>query len=105
MPDQVLATFYWRNISTLNKFEARSGLRQSLPPRKYCGLLDVGCDRVLSERRHATVGLEVAAWTFESAVRFARAELGLDVRHGERLMQSSRVDTSFIHVSNVLSHP
>lgn len=75
--------------------------------RRSGRFLDVGCATGLfidGIRRHSA--WEVCGIDFgESAVRYAREELGLDVRWGE-LSESGFPDRSFdyIHVNNVLEH-
>ncbi len=109
--DQVLATFYSAEYFDFerHKFEgrgrafARAYLRGS-PAGRF---LDVGCasgfflNGVMQQSGWEVAGVDIG----ESAVRFARAELGLDVRHGE--LTDAKFPSghfSFIHVSNVLEH-
>ncbi|HTY64273.1 MAG TPA: class I SAM-dependent methyltransferase [Acidobacteriota bacterium] len=69
--------------------------------------LDVGCSLghfIEGIRRHSGWNVAGVEWSHES-VRFARTQLGLDVREGE--LADGRFDTAgvdFLHVNNVLEH-
>jgi SAM-dependent methyltransferase len=109
--DAELAAFYGAAYFDFerHKFEGRGRAfaRRYLAGRPPGRFLDVGCATgfFLNGVRQAS-GWDVAGVDIgEPAARFARSELGLDVRQGELAGAGfAPASFSFIHVSNVLEH-
>lgn len=109
--DEALAAFYSAEYFDFerNKYEGRGRAfaRRYLKGRPRARFLDLGCatgfflNGVGRESGWDVYGVDIG----ESAVRFARSELGLDVRHGELPDAGFPAGHfAFIHVSNILEH-
>jgi 2-polyprenyl-3-methyl-5-hydroxy-6-metoxy-1,4-benzoquinol methylase len=109
--DEALAAFYSAEYFDFerHKYEGRGRAfaRKYLRGHARGRFLDVGCatgfflNGVRRESGWSVCGVDIG----EPAVRFARAELGLDVRAGELSASAFPPESfDFIHVSNILEH-
>lgn len=109
--DEALAAFYGAAYFDFERYKfegrGRAFARRYLAGRPRGHFLDVGCatgfflNGVRQASQWDVAGVDIG----EAASRFARRELGLDVRQGELTTAGFPPGAfSFIHVSNVLEH-